>query len=219
MTRPHVLFDFDGTVADSFAESLLAYNRVAPRLRLRTIEEDEVPALRRMGAGQLMQALGIPMWKIPRLMIAVRADLHDHFHSVSPVPGVPEALHLLRDLGCHLTIVTSNSEENVRSFLLRHRIDCFETVVAGASIFGKATRLRRLLRNADGNRQAAVYVGDTTPDIRAAREAGTLAVAVAWGFSDPGPLAAEGPDALVENARDLATSIVRLLDLPRDVQV
>jgi beta-phosphoglucomutase-like phosphatase (HAD superfamily) len=37
MTRPFVIFDFDGTVADSFAESLLAYNRVAPRLRLRTV--------------------------------------------------------------------------------------------------------------------------------------------------------------------------------------
>lgn len=210
MNRPFILFDFDGTVADSFAESLLAYNRVAPRLHLRTVSDGEIPALRRMGAGQLMQTLGVPMWKLPRLMIAVRADLHDHFHSVHPVPGVNEALSTLRDAGCHLAIVTSNSEENVRSFLVRHRIDCFETVVAGASIFGKATRLRRLLRNADANRKAAVYVGDTAPDIRAARDAGTQAVAVTWGFSDPAPLADEAPDALVENTGDLAAAILRL---------
>jgi phosphoglycolate phosphatase len=211
MTRPCVFFDFDGTVADSFTESLLAYNRVAPRLHLRTIAESELPALRRMGAGELMQALGVPMWKLPRLMIAVRADLHDHFHAIHPVPGVPEALQVLRDSGCHLAMVTSNSEENVRSFLIRHHIDCFEDVVAGASIFGKAHRLRRLTRNATIAPSAVAYVGDTTPDIRAARDAGTLAVAVAWGFSDPGPLAAEAPDALVESAYDLAPAILRLV--------
>jgi phosphoglycolate phosphatase len=211
MIRPFVIFDFDGTVADSFAESLLAYNHVAPRLRLRTVKESEIPDLRRLGAGHLMQALGIPMWKLPRLMIAARADLHDHFHSVGPVRGIAEAIRDLHRADCHLAIVTSNSEQNVRNFLDRHGIEGFDTVVAGASIFGKATRLRRLIKTARTDRAASVYIGDTVPDIRAAREAGTLAVAVAWGFSDPAPLAAEAPDALVDRASDLASTIVRLL--------
>ncbi|HEX7509000.1 MAG TPA: HAD hydrolase-like protein, partial [Polyangia bacterium] len=87
----------------------------------------------------------------------------------------------------------------------------FDTVVAGASIFGKATRLRRLIKTAQTDRSTSVYIGDTVPDIRAAREAGTLAVGVAWGFSDPALLAAEGPDALVDATSDLANSILRLL--------
>ena len=211
MGRALVIFDFDGTVADSFAESLLAYNRVAPRLRLRTVRDDEVPELRRMGAGRLMQALGVPMWKLPRLMINVRADLLDHFHSVKPVPGIGEALHELAEVGHHLAIVTSNSEENVRGFLDRHGLEVFETVIAGASIFGKATRLRRLLKAARVTGSASVYVGDTTPDIRAAREAGTVAIAVAWGFSDREPLAAENPDALLDSTSDLAATVLRLL--------
>jgi phosphoglycolate phosphatase len=211
MGRPFVIFDFDGTVADSFTESLLAYNRVAPRLRLRRILEGEIANLRLMGAGQLMQALGIPMWKLPRLMIAVRADLHDHFYTVKPVPGIAEAVDRLRQFGCHLAIVTSNSEENVRNFFGRHGIEGFDTVVAGASIFGKATRLRRLIKTARADRSTSVYIGDTVPDIRAAREAGTLAVGVAWGFSDPSLLTAEAPDALVDATSDLANSILRLL--------
>lgn len=211
MARPFAIFDFDGTIADSFAESLLAYNRVAPRLRLRPIEDTEIPALRRMNAGQLLQSLGVPMWKLPRLVIAARADLHDHFHSVKPVPGIAAALDKLARAGCHLAIVTSNSEENVRNFLVRHAIDGFETVVAGASVFGKGTRLKRLLRGARASRARAVYVGDTVPDIRAAREAGTAAVAVTWGFNDKLPLAAESPDVLAESADDLAPAILRLL--------
>jgi len=210
MARPFAIFDFDGTVADSFDESLLSYNRVAPRLRLRPMREDELPALRRMSAGQLLEALGIPMWKLPRLMIAARADLHDHFHSVAPIPGIAEALAELSGAGCHLSIVTSNSEENVRNFLIRHGIDSFETVVAGASIFGKGTRLKRLLKSSRADDAPSVYVGDTVPDIRAAREAGLAAVAVTWGFNDRQPLAAEHPDILAESTRELAPAILRL---------
>jgi phosphoglycolate phosphatase len=210
MARPFAIFDFDGTVADSFAESLLSYNRVAPRLCLRTVEQEEVPSLRCMTAGQLLQALGIPMWKLPRLMIAVRADLHDHFHSVVPVPGVAAAVDELRRAGCHLAIVTSNSEENVRSFLLRHAIDAFETVVAGASIFGKGTRLKRLLKSARAEKRSSVYVGDTVPDIRAAHEVGLAAVAVTWGFSDRAPLAAENPSILADSTAELAPAILQL---------
>ena len=211
MARPFVIFDFDGTVADSFAESLLAYNRVAPRLRLRTVKEAEIPEFRRMGAGQLMQALGIPMWKLPRLMIAVRADLQDHFHSVRPVPHIAEALRGLHEAGCHVAMVTSNSEDNVRNFLGRHSIACFDTIVAGTSIFGKATRLRRLVKTAQADRATSIYIGDTVPDVRAARDAGTLAMAVTWGFSDQAPLAAEAPDALLDTASDLAATVLRML--------
>jgi phosphoglycolate phosphatase len=210
MACPYAIFDFDGTLADSFAETFVAYNRVAPRLRLRPACSEEVPALRRMSAGQLLAALGIPMWKLPRLMIAVRADLHDHFHSVKPIPGIGVALDELARAGCHLAIVTSNSDENVRNFLDRHGIGGFQTIVAGASLFGKGTRLRRLLKNASIDKRSSVYVGDTVPDIRAAHEAGTRAVAVTWGFHDREPLMAENPDALAESASDLAPAVLRL---------
>jgi phosphoglycolate phosphatase-like HAD superfamily hydrolase len=126
MARPFVIFDFDGTVADSFVESLKSYNRVAPRLHLRQVAEAEVPELRRMSAGVLMRTLGIPMWKLPRLMIAVRADLHENFHCVEPVPGIGKAISELTAAGCDLGIVTSNSEENVRIFLSRHGIEGFQ---------------------------------------------------------------------------------------------
>jgi phosphoglycolate phosphatase len=213
MPQPFVIFDLDGTVADSFTESLLAYNRVAPRLHLRQVHQDEVPALRRMGAGQLMQTLGIPMWKLPRLMIAVRADLHDHFHTVRPIPGIPDALRALAAAGCRMAMVTSNSEENVRNFLGRHHIEVFETVIAGASIFGKATRLKRLMRWSSADRATTAYIGDTVPDMRAAHDAGTKAVGVAWGFSDTAPLQMEQPDAILTSAEELVPVLSRLVGL------
>jgi phosphoglycolate phosphatase len=211
MPRPFAIFDFDGTIADSFAESLLAYNRVAPRLRLRQVTHDEVPQLRQMGTVPMMKALGVPMWRLPQLMIAARSALHDNFHSVKPVPGIVDALGELSAANCRLAIVTSNSEENVRSFFSRCGIGNFETIVAGVSVLGKATRLRRLLKSAHVQAAHAVYIGDTCPDIRAAREAGTAAVAVSWGFNDAGPLMGEMPDAVVDSAGDLPGTVLRLV--------
>jgi phosphoglycolate phosphatase len=209
MGRKLVIFDFDGTLADSFAESLLAYNRIAPQLRLRTVGDAEVPALRRLGAGQLMQALGVPMWKLPRLMIAVRAELMDHFDAVEPVPGIGHALRALADANHRLGIVTSNSQVNVRGFLARHDLDVFGTIAAGASIFGKARRLRRIVRAA-ASPLPALYVGDTPPDIRAAHDAGIAAVGVTWGFADRGPLAAEHPHALIDHPAELPAIVEQL---------
>jgi phosphoglycolate phosphatase len=211
MSRPFVIFDFDGTVADSFAESLLAYNRVAPRLHLRQVTDDEVPQLRQMGTGLMMKALGVPMWKLPQLMIAARAELHGNFHSVKPVPGIVEAIGALSAVNCRLAMVTSNSNENVRSFFSRNGIDNFETIVAGVSVLGKATRLRRLLKSVRVEAGHAAYIGDTCPDIRAGREAGTAAVAVSWGFHDARPLLEEKPDALVDSTSELSGTILRLL--------
>jgi phosphoglycolate phosphatase len=212
MERPLVVFDFDGTIADSFAESLAAYNRVSPRLRLRRVANSEVPELRRLGVGKLLVALGIPMWKLPRLMIAVRADLLDHVDCVAPVPGIATSIRALAKSGYRLAIVTSNSKANVHAFLARHDLEVFSTIVAGASIFGKATRLRRLLRTAAADTSTAVYVGDAPPDIRAGREAGACAIAVTWGFFAREPLAEEHPHALLESPDELPATILRLLE-------
>jgi phosphoglycolate phosphatase len=158
-----------------------------------------------------MKALGVSMWKLPQLVLALRAEVRDDSQTVKPVPGIALALRELSAANCRLAIVTSNSEHNVRSFLSRHGMDTFETVVAGASIFGKATRLRRLLKSTHVQAARAVYIGDMGPDIRAARDAGTAAVAVSWGFNAAGPLRAEMPDALVDSAGELPGTILRLL--------
>jgi len=211
MARSLVVFDFDGTVADSLTESLAAYNRVAPRLRLRQVKKREVSELRGLGAGRLMTALGIPMWKLPRLILAVRAELMDHVGAIKPVPGIRAAIRALSSLGYRLAIVTANSKTNVHAFLARHDLQLFGTIVAGASVFGKANRLRRLLKAAGTDASTSVYIGDTPPDIRAARDAGTSAIAVTWGFFAREPLAEEAPNALIESPADLPAAVLRLL--------
>ena len=210
MPVPHILFDFDGTLADSFSQSLAAYNHLAPRLNLKPAPPEQVSDMRKMGAGPLMRALGIPMWKLPRLMIAARAELQNRIQDVRPFPGIAAAIHDLAATGAKMAILTSNSRENVGTFLARHKLGDFLDIDAGASIFGKGTRLSRLLKDLECAPSFTAYVGDTVPDIRAAREAGIIAVAVSWGYSDRSLLESENPDALVDHPEDLARVLLDL---------
>ena len=53
-----------------------------------------------------------------------------------------------------------------------------------------------------------VYVGDATVDVLAARAAGMAAIAVSWGAADREALAATGPDALVDTVADLTAYLL-----------
>jgi phosphoglycolate phosphatase-like HAD superfamily hydrolase len=57
---------------------------------------------------------------------------------------------------------------------------------------------------------AAVLVGDTPLDVRAAREAGARSVAVATGFSDAETLRASEPDAYLDDFSDTAAAVAAI---------
>lgn len=214
MSSPRYIFDFDGTLVDSFTIALTAYNRVAPRLHVRPAQIDQLPHLRTMAMGPLMAALGISMWKLPQIMLAVRLEMREHVDAICPFPGIIDAIHHLHNIGARLAIVSSNSQENVERFLEQHRLAMFEQIDAGVSLFGKGTRIRRLIKNMKASPALSVYIGDTVPDVRAAREAQISAVAVSWGFSHRSLLEEEHPDALVDQPNDLPRVLTDLTTHP-----
>ena len=55
-----VVFDFDGTLADSFPWFCSVLNGVADRYRFRRVEDGEIDTLRGMGASAIVRHLGIP---------------------------------------------------------------------------------------------------------------------------------------------------------------
>lgn len=68
-----VIFDFDGTLADSFDWFLRAYDEVAQTLGLRRIAPAELPALRGLPPRALMRHFGVPAWRVPQVALRLRA--------------------------------------------------------------------------------------------------------------------------------------------------
>ena len=203
MRYRQVIFDFDGTLADSFPWFAGVFNEVADRYRFRRIKPDEIETLRTLEPRQLLKRLEVPIWKLPGIANYMRRRMAPDAGRINLFPGVDELLRTLSGRGADLAILTSNSEENVRRILgpdlaaLVGRYEC------GASLLGKRPKLRRILRSGAFPRRQCILVGDEARDIEAARGEGIAAGAVAWGFVRIETLMALGPEEVFSSVGEM----------------
>jgi phosphoglycolate phosphatase-like HAD superfamily hydrolase len=202
-----VVFDFDGTLADSFAACLAVGNQLADEYRFRPIERAEVDELRDLTWQQLRRRLGIPLWRIPGMLARGNRLLHHQQQEVSPVAGITSALAALPEDGTELGILTSASVDRVERFLRSQQLDRFSFVAGSTSLWGKARRLRRLRKQHGLDAGALLYIGDETRDVEAAQRAGVACLAVSWGFNSAAALTRCQPDWLIHQPRELPVAI------------
>lgn len=194
-----LLFDFDGTLADSLSALVAITNQLAPEFGFRPTPLAEVEALKGLTARQLIRHSGIPILKIPALLRRVRVELHQYSATISPCAGIPETIRTLHAQNHRLAVVTSNTPETVQAFLAAHQLtDYFLSVDGGGTLFRKGKLITRCLEQHQFATSDAVYVGDEVRDIEAARFAGVRAVSVTWGFNSRAALAAMDPDWLID---------------------
>jgi phosphoglycolate phosphatase len=200
-----LLFDFDGTLADSLSAIVAITNRLAPEFGYRPTPLEEVDALKGLTARQLIRYSGIPLMKIPALLRQVRAELRQQTAHIPPCKGMPAIIKQLHAQHHTLGVVTSNTPEAVRAFLAVHGLQhCFFSIDGGGTLFRKGKLINRCLEQYQLSASRTVYVGDEVRDIDAARFAGVYPVSVTWGFNSREALAAAQPDWLVDEPEMLA---------------
>ena len=104
-----LIFDLDGTLADSFPFFLRVHDELARRHGFRAIGDDDVEPLRRLTTRQMLARSGLPAWRLPlvgRDFVAAMKQADD----VRPFPGVADVLPRLAQRAT-LALVTSNSRE------------------------------------------------------------------------------------------------------------
>lgn len=203
MTIKLAIFDFDGTLADSYPVFADSVNVLAARHGFRQVQLHEQHVLRGMGARELMRELHLPGWKVPAVMTDFRNILQRRIHDIHPFPGVIDALHALLDKRMPLALATSNTRQNVTTVLGEALIGRFATVECGTSLFGKSHRLRRILKHTRMASTEAIYVGDEIRDAEAANDAGMMFGAVAWGYTTPEALLRTRPEKLFRMPADM----------------
>jgi phosphoglycolate phosphatase-like HAD superfamily hydrolase len=197
-----LIFDFDGTLADTLPHLLALSNRLASEYGYRQVVEEDIEALRGLHAREVIRWLGVPWYKLPRLARRFRAELHHEMPLVAPVESMPAAIaQLAPDFG--MGIVTTNSVDNVRSFLTTHRMPHFAFVCSSPRLLGKQRTLKWVLREQRLLSADTLYIGDEVRDVEAARACGLDALAVSWGANDAYTLKRASPYAMVHDPGDL----------------
>lgn len=204
MTQKAIIFDFDGTIADTVDALVSIANRLAQEFGYIPIAPDELAMLKNLSSREIIKYSGISIFKIPFLVKKVKAELKNKIPELKPIPGIKEALIVLKSEGNRLGIITSNSQENVTEFLQINDLNnLFEFIYSGVTIFGKTTIINNVLKQQQIKPQAVIYVGDETRDIEASKKANIKVIAVTWGFNSPEILARQNPDFLIHQPSQL----------------
>jgi phosphoglycolate phosphatase len=206
-----VIFDFDGTLANTFDQLTLIYNQIAPFFRCLPVTSEQQSFLRGKKPQDLMRQFRISYLKLPLMLFVARRKLHKDIPHINIFDGIAQALQELRSAGYHLGIMTSNSPKNVKLFLDIHHLDsCFDFICSGWHIFKKDKVLNRLCKKHKIQKKDAAYVGDETRDIIAAKKMGLRVVAVSWGFNTKDSLTALKPEAMANSPWQLLQCIQSL---------
>jgi phosphoglycolate phosphatase len=198
-----VIFDFDGTLADSFPWVLTVIDQLADRHHIRRIDREDIDRLRTYGARQMLKQYNIPIWKVPFIARDVRRLMNRDAHTIARFNGVDAILQALADNGVQLALVTSNSFENARHVLGQHNMELFHYHECNVSIFGKPKRLKKILHHSRISPHDAISIGDEIRDLDAAKKVKIPFGAVAWGYTIVTALEAHSPDIVFTNFEDM----------------
>lgn len=208
MKNKIVIFDFDGTIADSFYEVVETFNRLAREYNLCEVKTEDIPKLRKMTSYEIIKKFKFPKWRLPFLLKKGKTIFSDRISSIKIFDGMDEVLAKLKSEGCVLGILSSNSEKNIREFLNRNGIDVFDFIFTENSLFGKDKIIKKIIKKYNFDPQEIVYIGDETRDVEAAKKCGLISVAVTWGFNDREVLEKLKPDYLVDKPEELLSILV-----------
>jgi phosphoglycolate phosphatase-like HAD superfamily hydrolase len=198
-----LVFDFDGTIADTLGETRIIFNQIAPDYGIRQVAEHELDGLRHLSLKQLLDHLDIPKRRVPALISRGTSMMRANITQLQLIPGMPETLTELRRHVRSFGILTSNATPNVDLFLRAHGLrDQFDFISSTSKLTGKAKHLRAIRKTFSLGPQDLLYIGDELRDVKASQKAGVPIAAVTWGFNSRESLAASGPDYLFDKPAD-----------------
>ncbi len=208
MTNKVIVFDFDGTIADTYQAIVDITNDLSSEFGYQPIDEEELLLLKNLSSKEIVKRAEISLFKIPFLVKRVQKELGGQIADLSPIKGIESVLLELKQRNYILGIVTSNVRENVMLFLQKNNLEyLFDFIYSGTNIFGKHRIINELVRKRKLNKTDVIYVGDETRDIRSARKSGINVIAVGWGFNSQEILAEYKPDFLAVKPTELLEAI------------
>lgn len=221
---PIVVFDLDGTLADTAPDLIATLNVILAREDLPPVPIENAREMIGAGARALVER-GFEAARrelSPEKSDALFRDFLAHYAEnlsveTSLFPNVVAALDRLEERGFRLAVCTNKVEGLSRRLLADLGVTGRFAAICGRDTFPyskpDARHLTLTIEAAGGDPRCAVMVGDSRTDISTAKAARIPVVAVTFGYTDT-PVRELGPDIVIEDFADLPDAVFRLADGP-----
>jgi phosphoglycolate phosphatase len=207
-----VLFDFDGTIADTFEHMLDTLDQYTGDFGVELSDPKLLEDLRSLSAEELFKKFRIPRIFIPFLIRKLQKNFSKHVDEVFPFSDVIEEIRGFRHL-YNIGIVTSNSKSNVVRFLKKENImDLFDFVYSESTLFGKHKLINKVVSKYKLDKRDVVYIGDEARDVTAANNAEVAVISVGWGFNSKKLLMSLNAKNYIENFTDLSKKLITVFN-------
>jgi phosphoglycolate phosphatase len=221
MIAPTIVYDLDGTLADTAGDLMATLNWLLGRESLAPLPVENGRSMVGGGARALIERGFAASGRTldPQKLEALFGDFLAHYNAhiadrTQLYPGVATALAAFARAGWRQAVCTNKTEGLAR--LLMNRLGVAErfAFICGQDTFGvgkpDARPLLKTIAACGGASERAIMVGDSATDIKTARAAGLPVIAVDYGYTDV-PVAELGPDRVISHFGELAKACDALL--------
>ena len=217
MSLKALVFDMDGTILDTLPDLTRITNMALAEMGFPARSQEEVLAFVGNGAELLIaqatpaDASDVQRERTLRRWREIYLERGDAL--TRPFPGVADALRKLRARGLKTAVLSNKFDAAVRRLAEKHYPGLFDIARGEIPPIPRKPDPTSLLQICDklGLEPSDVaYVGDTSVDVAVARNAGTFAIGVSWGYDKALPLPVEELDAYVHDASELVEIAERL---------
>ena len=200
-----IIFDFDGTLADSIGMGYELVNSHAEALGYKRVERERGMEL---SALEIMKEARISFFKLPYLVVYFKKLLTENSGNIKMIDGSETLLSKLKADGHQMGILTTNSKDCVTDFLKRYNIEhYFNYMKTDVAMFGKKKALKQAKKQL---KKDFVYVGDEIRDIEACRATKIPVVSVPFGFNSATALEKKNPGLVAKNYEEAYSLISNL---------
>lgn len=198
-----VIFDFDGTLADTESHVFNIYNDLADKYHYRKVSKEELHSLKSLSFKDLINMIDIPYLKIPKRVREGQKLMKKNMSAIEPFqPNLKEVLLQIRSKVEVMGIITSNIGKNVKKFIDNEDINFFDFIISTA-ILGKEKKIEYISKKYKINPCEILYIGDETRDVDACKTAQVSCAAVTWGYNYPEALLKHNPDYIINDLEEI----------------
>lgn len=207
-----ILFDFDGTIANTLDIVSEIYNKLAPSYGFKVIDKKEMIHIRNLSPLQVLKDLReswLSFIKLPFFIRKIESELKKQMESVKFYPGIVELLNKLKNENYKLGIISSDTKKNIGKFLQLNNLDFFDFIYTG-TFWGKANLINKFLKDFDFKPIEVIYIGDEVRDIQAAKNSGIDIISVSWGFSSRKALIEHKPNFIANKPNEILSYLNKI---------
>jgi phosphoglycolate phosphatase len=203
----NIIFDFDGTIADSKDYLLGIYNSIASKSNRPGISRETFDNMSKMSIYERFKAFNTTLFEVTKIYSEIEKYYYEKAEELELFKGIKELIERLA-LNNRLYVLSTNTKRIIRRVLEKHSINgYFEKLYTNKNLLGKSKSLKRIIKTNQLKLPDTVYIGDEERDALASKKAGVRFIAVSWGFDSKELLESAGSEKVVDEPEELVEII------------